>query len=96
MKSRTSSHILEVDTLNYKLDPEEGKLYTSRAITIHAHVPWFLRKIVVQDICHCVESTMVDAKTRSMQLATRNISLQKYLEVQEKIRRRHLGNQITF
>ncbi|GJS06220.1 hypothetical protein Tco_0363016 [Tanacetum coccineum] len=82
----TLSHILEVDTLNHKLDPEEGKLYTTRAITIHAPVPWFLRKIVGQDICHFVESTMVDAKTRSMQLATRNIGLQKYLEVQEKIR----------
>ncbi|GJW04756.1 protein slowmo homolog isoform X2 [Tanacetum coccineum] len=79
---RTLSHILEVDTLNHKLNPEEGKLYTTRAITIHAPVPWFLRKIVGQDMCHCVESTMVDAKTRSMQLATRNISLQKYLEAE--------------
>ncbi|GKD00977.1 protein slowmo [Tanacetum coccineum] len=82
----TLSHILEVDTLNHKLDPEEGKLYTTRAITIHAPVAWFLRKIVGQDICHCVESTIVDAKTRSMQLATRNITLQKYVEDQEKIR----------
>ncbi|GJR20942.1 protein slowmo [Tanacetum coccineum] len=64
------------------LDPEEGKLYTTRAITIHAPVPWFLRKIMGQDMCHCVESTMVDAKTRSMQLATRNISPQKYLEAE--------------
>ncbi|GJZ44467.1 protein slowmo homolog isoform X2 [Tanacetum coccineum] len=79
---RTLSHILKVDTLNHKLDPEEGKLYTTRAITIHAPVPWFLRKIVGQDICHFVESTMVDAKTRSMQLATRNIGLQKYLEAE--------------
>lgn len=83
---RTLSHILEVDTLNRKLDPDSGKLYTTRAITIHAPGPWFIRKIVGQDICHCVESTVVDGQSRSMQLTTRNISLQKFIEVEEKIR----------
>ncbi|VVA18742.1 PREDICTED: slowmo [Prunus dulcis] len=38
------------------------------------------------DVCHCVESTVVDAKTRSMQLTTNNISLEKFIEVEEKIR----------
>lgn len=83
---RVLSHILEVDTLNRKLDSESGKLYTTRAITIHAPGPWFVRKIVGQDICHCVESTVVDGHSRSMQLATRNISMQKFIEVEEKIR----------
>ncbi|EYU18024.1 hypothetical protein MIMGU_mgv1a014594mg [Erythranthe guttata] len=82
----TLSHILEVDTLSRKLDRSSGKLYTSRAITIHAPGPWFVRKIVGQDICHCIESTVVDAKSRSMQIATRNISLDKFIEVEEKIR----------
>nr|GEV65440.1 aldo-keto reductase [Tanacetum cinerariifolium] len=36
---RTLSHILEVDALNHKLDPEEGKLYTTHSITIHAPAP---------------------------------------------------------
>nr|GEY64842.1 probable LRR receptor-like serine/threonine-protein kinase At5g48740 [Tanacetum cinerariifolium] len=58
----TLTHTLKANNLNHKLNPEEGKLYTTRAITIHAPVPWFLRKIVGQDICHCVESTIVDAK----------------------------------
>ncbi|KAL8241425.1 hypothetical protein R6Q59_014779 [Mikania micrantha] len=83
---RTLSHILQVDTLNHKLDYDSGKLYTTRVITIHAPGPWYLRKIVGQDTCHCVESTVVDAKTRSMHLATKNISLRKYVEVEEKIR----------
>ena len=80
---RILSHILEVDTLNHKLDSISGRLYTTRAITIHAPGPWFLRKIIRQDICHCVESTVVDAQSRSMQLSTRNISLEKYIEVEE-------------
>lgn len=80
------SHVLEVDTLNRKMDPDSGKLYTTRAVTIHAPGPWFIRKIIRQDICHCVESTVVDGQSRSMQLTTHNISLQKFIEVEEKIR----------
>ncbi|PIN18948.1 putative member of the intramitochondrial sorting protein family [Handroanthus impetiginosus] len=83
---RTLSHILEVDTLSHRLEPTAGKLHMTRALTIHAPGPWFIRKMVGQDICHCVESTVVDAKSRSMQLATRNISLQKFIEVEEKMR----------
>ncbi|GJX82737.1 protein slowmo homolog isoform X2 [Tanacetum coccineum] len=67
----TLSYTLKDDNLNHKLNPEKGKLYTTHAITIRAPVPWFLRKIMGQDICHCIESTIVDAKTQSMQLATR-------------------------
>ncbi|OVA04785.1 PRELI/MSF1 [Macleaya cordata] len=81
---RTLSHILEVDTLNRKLDPQTGKFYTTRALTVHAPGPWFIRKIIGQEICHCVESTVVDARSRTMQLTTRNVSLRKFLEVEEK------------
>ncbi|XP_022754271.1 protein slowmo homolog isoform X3 [Durio zibethinus] len=49
---RTLSHILEVDTLNHKLEP----------------------------------LSVVDAQSKSMQLTTRNVSLQKFIEVEEKIR----------
>lgn len=83
---RHLSHILEVDTMSHKVDPKSKNLLTTRLITIHAPGPWFLRKIIGQDICHCLESTVVDAQSRSMQLATRNISLEKFIEVEEKIR----------
>lgn len=81
---RILPHILEVDTLNHSLDPSSGKLYTTRAITVHWPGPWFVRKITGQDICHCLESTVVDARSRSMQLTSCNISLQKFIEVEEK------------
>lgn len=83
---RILSHIIEVDTLDHKLDPSTGELYTTRAVTVHVPGPWFLRKIVGEEACHCVESTVVDGKTKSMQLTSRNISLQKFIEVEEKIR----------
>lgn len=79
------SHILEIDTLNFKLDSSSGKLYTTRAITFKNPGPWFIRKITGQDICHCIESTVIDARSRSMQLSTCNISLEKFIEVEEKI-----------
>ncbi|XP_061363860.1 uncharacterized protein LOC133307374 [Gastrolobium bilobum] len=83
---RILSHILDVDTLNRSLDPSSGKLYATRVITVHCPGPWFVRKIIGQDICHCLESTVVDARSRSMQLTSRNISLQKFIDVEEKIR----------
>ncbi|KAJ7980758.1 protein slowmo-like [Quillaja saponaria] len=83
---RTLSHVLQVDTLSRKVDPLSGKLYTTRAITVHAPGPWFIRRIVGQDICQSVESTVVDAQSRSMQLTTRNVSLQNFIEVEEKPR----------
>ncbi|KAK7261556.1 hypothetical protein RIF29_27870 [Crotalaria pallida] len=83
---RILPHILEVDTLNHSLDPSSGKLCTTRAIKVHCPGPWIVRKIVGQDICHCLESTVVDARSRNMQLTSRNISLQKFIEVEEKTR----------
>ena len=49
--TRMLAHILELDTLNRKLEPESGKLYTTRALAIHSLGPWFILKIVGQDIC---------------------------------------------
>ncbi|KAK9157769.1 hypothetical protein Scep_004343 [Stephania cephalantha] len=81
---RILSHILDVDTLNHRLDPLSGNLYTTRAITVHAPGPWFLRRILGQDICHCVESAVVDPRSRSMQVTTRNVSLERFVEVEER------------
>ncbi|KAK6937106.1 PRELI/MSF1 domain [Dillenia turbinata] len=79
------TYILEVDTLNRTLDPESGKLYTTRAITIHAPGPWFICKLLGQDTCQCIETTIVDARSRSMQLTSRNISFQRFVEFEERI-----------
>ncbi|XP_057452058.1 uncharacterized protein LOC130743853 [Lotus japonicus] len=81
---RVLSHILEVDTLSQSIDPSSGKLYTTRAITVQC--PWLVRRLIGEDICHCVESTVVDAPSRSMQQVYRNVSLQKFIEVEEKTR----------
>ncbi|KAL5708118.1 hypothetical protein ACHQM5_018946 [Ranunculus cassubicifolius] len=82
----TLSHILSVDTLSHHLNPTTGVLQTTRAITVNAPGPWFIRRIIGENICHCVESTVVDPQSKSMQLVSRNVSLRKYIEVEEKSR----------
>jgi hypothetical protein len=81
---RVLPHILDCNTLNTSLDSSSGKLYATRAITVRC--PWLVRRIIGEDICHCVESTVVDAKSRSMQICYRNISMEKFIEVEEKTR----------
>ncbi|KAK9073680.1 hypothetical protein SSX86_006274 [Deinandra increscens subsp. villosa] len=51
----TLSHILQVDTLNQKLEPETGKLYTTRTITIYAPGPWYVTGI---RNCMCLDQVL--------------------------------------
>ncbi|CAN6454441.1 unnamed protein product [Victoria cruziana] len=78
------SHIIEVNTLSLTLDSSTGALFTTRAITVHAPGPRFLSRLIGQDFCHCVETTHVDPASRSMVSTSRNLSLRKFLEVEEK------------
>ncbi|KAE8712196.1 hypothetical protein F3Y22_tig00110260pilonHSYRG00054 [Hibiscus syriacus] len=57
------SNFVKIQKLQFKYHST-----TTRALTIFAPGPWFVRKIIGQDICHCVESTVVDAQSKSMQL----------------------------
>ncbi|KAF3452562.1 hypothetical protein FNV43_RR02995 [Rhamnella rubrinervis] len=82
---RMLSHIHEVHTLDQKVDPGSRKLYTTRAITLHAPGPWLIRKIVGQGMCECLESTVVDSQSQSMQLTSRNVTLDNFIQVEEKI-----------
>eukprot|EP00249_Psilotum_nudum_P007455 c20569_g1_i1 orf=1-543(-) len=78
------SHILEVDTISRKLDSRAGKLHTTRAITVNTPGPWWLQRILGDTVCHCVEQSTVDAANKSMEIVTRNVTLRKFVEVEEK------------
>jgi hypothetical protein len=77
------SHILEVDTVQRKLDPG-GKLFTKRAITVNAPGPWWLQRILGETVCHCVEESNVDASKKAMEIVTRNVTLEDFVSVEEK------------
>lgn len=78
------SHILEVDTIDRKLDRDLGKLHTVRAITVNAPGPWWLQRILGETVCHCFEKSTVDAANRSMEMVTRNVTLKDFVSVEEK------------
>uniref|UniRef100_A0A1D1XSK6 Protein slowmo n=1 Tax=Anthurium amnicola TaxID=1678845 RepID=A0A1D1XSK6_9ARAE len=83
------SHVTDVHTLSRRLDPDLGLLRTTRSITVRSpQLPFLLRRVLGQDsvVCHCVESTVVDAGNRSMEIVVRNVSLRGLIEVEERSR----------
>jgi hypothetical protein len=81
------SHIADVHTLSRQLDPGSGRLVSTRSITVRSPIlPFPLRRLIAQDsvVCHCVESSIVDASSRSMDVVVKNVSLRGLIEVEEK------------
>ncbi|OAY85210.1 PRELI domain containing protein 3A [Ananas comosus] len=81
------SHILDVHTLSRRLDSATGRLLTTRSITVRSPtLPFLVRRVLGQDavVCHCVESSVVDAPRRSMDIVARNASLRGLIEVEER------------
>ncbi|KAG1327276.1 PRELI domain containing protein 3A [Cocos nucifera] len=82
------SHIVDVHTLSRRLDPTAGRLHITRSITVRSPpLPFLLRRALSgQDavICHCVESSVVDARARSMDIVARNATLRGLIEVEER------------
>ncbi|KAL2650747.1 hypothetical protein R1flu_018875 [Riccia fluitans] len=40
------AHVLEVDTVERKLDSDAGKLHCTRVITVNAPGPWWLQRVL--------------------------------------------------
>ncbi|CAM6099750.1 unnamed protein product [Calypogeia fissa] len=78
------SHVLEVDTISRQLDSDSGQLLCTRVIAVNAPGPWWLQRILGTTVCHCLENSTVDGKKRSMEMTTRNVTLNNFLEVEEK------------
>jgi hypothetical protein len=92
--SRTAlSHVADVHTLHRSLDPAEGRLHAARSITVRSPpLPFILRRLVPAAaaspsgaaLCHCVETSLVDARSRAMDVVVRNVSLRGLIEVEER------------
>lgn len=83
----TLTHVVDVHTLSRRVDPARASLHVSRSITVRSpQLPFLLRRVVGADslLCHCVESTVVDPSTRSMEVVTTNSSLRSLIEVEER------------
>ncbi|PKA60355.1 hypothetical protein AXF42_Ash008414 [Apostasia shenzhenica] len=81
------SHVLDVHTLSRRLDLAAGRLHTVRSITVRSPpLPFFLRRLVGAEavVCHCVETSVVDPRARSMEIVAVNASLRGLIEVEER------------
>eukprot|EP00244_Chara_vulgaris_P012336 TRINITY_DN6430_c1_g1_i1.p1 TRINITY_DN6430_c1_g1~~TRINITY_DN6430_c1_g1_i1.p1 ORF type:complete len:198 (+),score=29.70 TRINITY_DN6430_c1_g1_i1:416-1009(+) len=78
------SHVLEVDTVARTLDSTTGLLNSTRLITVNAPGPSWLQRILGETVCHICEHSTVDAKSRHMELVSRNVTLKDFLEVEER------------
>ncbi|KAG6552908.1 hypothetical protein Mapa_005564 [Marchantia paleacea] len=78
------SHVLEVDTIDRKLDSEAGQLHCTRVITVNAPGPWWLQRVLGGSVCHCLENSTVDGKNRTMEMVTRNVTMKDFVEVEER------------
>lgn len=81
------SHVLDVHTLSRRLDANSGCLHTVRSITVRSpSLPFFLRRIIGTEavVCHCIETSVVDPRARSMEIVAVNASLRSLIEVEER------------
>uniref|UniRef100_A0ACD5ZDV4 Uncharacterized protein n=1 Tax=Avena sativa TaxID=4498 RepID=A0ACD5ZDV4_AVESA len=92
--SRTSlTHVADLHTLQRRVDTEAGRLHAARSITVRSPpLPFILRRLLPAAaaspsgaaICHCVETSVVDAPARAMDVVVRNVSLRGIIEVEER------------
>ncbi|KAG2661097.1 PRELI domain containing protein 3A-like [Panicum virgatum] len=92
--SRTAlSHVADVHTLHRRLDSGTGRLHAARSITVRSPLlPFILRRLLPSAaaspngaaLCHCVETSLVDAQRRAMDVVVRNVSLRGIIEVEER------------
>lgn len=86
--SSALSHVVDVHTLSRRLDPESGRLHTTRSITVRSPpLPFPLRALTGGGgavFCHCIETTIADSGRRRMEVVARNIGLRRLIEVEER------------
>lgn len=87
------SHVADVHTLHRRLDSDTGRLQAARSITVRSPpLPFVLRRLLPSAaaspngaaLCHCVETSLVDAQRRAMDVVVRNVSLRGLIEVEER------------
>ncbi|KAJ4747471.1 PRELI domain containing protein 3B [Rhynchospora pubera] len=79
------SHILDVHTLSRHLDPVRGVYSSTRSIIVRSPtLPLILRHVAPCPTILCLETSLVDAPRRSMEIVSRNVSLRGLIEVQER------------
>jgi hypothetical protein len=96
--NKKSTHVVAVDTLSQRVDPETGILRTERLITCKQNAPEWLKKVLGNmEVSHVYEASYVDPKKKTVTMVSQNLTCCNLVSVQETVVYRPLGpNQTQF
>ncbi|KAL1915331.1 uncharacterized protein VTP21DRAFT_6789 [Calcarisporiella thermophila] len=91
-------HVVSVDVLDRRVDPETGIMVTERLLTIEQNAPAFIRRILGQDVTvqYCHEISILDPRNKTLSMKSRNLSWQNVMTVEERITYKGEGDQTVF
>ncbi|KAF8474965.1 PRELI-like family-domain-containing protein [Kalaharituber pfeilii] len=80
-----STHVIAVDTISRRVDPQTGILITERLITCRQAAPKWLKAIFGTEESYVREVSYVDPKNKSVTMKSTNLTLNNLLSVQETV-----------
>ncbi|OCK81146.1 MSF1-domain-containing protein, partial [Lepidopterella palustris CBS 459.81] len=79
-------HVVAVDTLSRRVDPETGILRTERLITCKQAAPqWISRILGAQETSQVYETSYVDPKARKVTMCSMNMTYSNLISVRETV-----------
>jgi hypothetical protein len=82
-----STHVIAVDTLSRRVDPETGILKTERLITCKQSAPDWLKSLMgsALDVSHVYEASYVDPNNKKVTMVSQNLTWSNLVSVQETV-----------
>lgn len=88
-----STHVIAVDTLGRRVDPDTGILRTERLITCKQSAPDWIKSLMgtSMDVSHVFETSYVDPARRTVTMVSQNLTWSNLVNVQETVVYKPLG-----
>ncbi|CRK14421.1 Protein UPS2 like protein [Verticillium longisporum] len=82
-----STHVIAVDTLARRVDPESGILRTERLITCKQTAPEWLKSLMgnTMDVSYMYETSYVDPARKTVTMVSQNLTWSNLVSVQETV-----------
>jgi hypothetical protein len=82
--NEVTPHVIHVDYLERRIDPETGILHTKRLLTCRQSVPgWMVRWLGATSEAYVYEESQVDARSKVLRLSARNLTMSNLMQVEE-------------
>lgn len=79
-------HVIAIDVLDQKVDPETGILRTERLVTCQQNIPKFLSKIFGSStVSYAREVSEIDPKNKVLRMTSCNLSMNHLVNVSETV-----------